>query len=221
MCKPIYKSIPATSQDEELQELLAGCRVQDRRHQKELYKSFYGFAMSICLRYAGNRYEAVEVLNQGFLKVFMNLNKFTNEKPFKAWLGRIMINTSINYYRSNLKMAQMDDLEKAEGLSQNELPDSKLTYDDLIAMVHRLPPAYRTVFNLYAIEGYTHNEIGELLDINEGTSKSNLFKARDKLKRMILESERLPDVNSGSSYNRYDDLTDGGDLNAVFLFITI
>jgi RNA polymerase sigma factor (sigma-70 family) len=215
MFKPIYKSKPATSEDGELNQHLAGCRAQDRKHQKALYKLFYGFAMSICLRYAGNRYEAVEILNEGFLKVLMNLDKFDNKKPFKAWLGRIMINTSINYYRSNLKMAQMDDLEKAEGFGHNDLPDSKLTYDDLIAMVHRLPPAYRTVFNLYAIEGYTHSEIGKLLDINEGTSKSNLFKARDKLKTMIIEAERLPDAHSRSSYHQFDELTNNG-LNTAF-----
>jgi len=216
MFKPIYKSIPARSEEEELHQLLAGCRAQDRKQQKALYKLFYGFAMSICLRYAGNRYEAVEIMNEGFLKVFMNLDKFDNEKPFKAWLGRIMINTSINYYRSNLKMAQMDDLEKAEGFGHYDLPDSKLSYDDLIAMVHRLPPAYRAVFNLYAIEGYTHSEIGKLLDINEGTSKSNLFKARDKLKNMIIEAERLADVNTRSGYTQYTTLNDHAQLNTAF-----
>jgi len=185
----------------ELRQILAGCLEQDRKHQKELYKSFYGFAMGICLRYAGNRYEAAEIMNQGFLKVFTNLEKYKPEKPFKAWLGRIMINTSINYYHSNLKMAQMDDLEKAEGFSHHELPDSKLAYDDLIAMIHQLPQAYRTVFNLYVIEGYTHEEIGKLLNISDGTSKSNLFKAKDKLKRMIMEADRLPDMSLTGNYS--------------------
>ena len=185
MFKPNYKSIPAAPGSEELLQLLAGCREYDRKHQKALYKLFYGFAMSICLRYAGNRYEAVEILNEGFLKVFMNLDKFNNENPFKAWLGRIMINTSINYYRSNLKMAQMEDLEKAEGFIQGDLPDSKLTYDDLIAMVHRLPQAYRTVFNLYAIDGFAHKEIAEMLSMSEGTSKWHLSFSRQQLKEMI------------------------------------
>src|SRR6185437_15244620 len=126
------------------------------------YKTFYGFAMGICLRYAGNRYQAAEIMNQGFLKVFTNLDKYDRDKPFKAWLGRIMINTSINYYRSNLKMAQMEDLDKAEGVRHFDTPDSKLSYDELLAMVQRLPQAYRTVFNLYAIEGYSHQEIGKL-----------------------------------------------------------
>ena len=187
--------------EEELQELLAGCRENDRKYQKALYKSFYSFSMGICLRYAGNRYEAAEVMNQGFLKVFTNLDKYDDKKPFKAWLGRIMINTSINYYRSNLKMAKMDDLEKAEGFCHHDMPDSKLSYDDLIAMVHRLPPAYRTVFNLYAIEGYSPEEIGKLLGISDGTSKSNLFKARDKLKKMVVEADQMAERMHNSDYN--------------------
>ena len=176
----------------ELDQLLAGCRSRDQKDQKVLYKTFYGFAMSICLRYAVNRYEAAEIMNQGFLKVFLNLDKYNKNTPFKAWVGRIMINTSINYYQSNLKMARMDDLEKAVDFSHSELPDSKLRYEDLLAMVQKLPQAYRTVFNLYAIEGYTHEEIGKLLGISDGTSKSNLFKARYKLKKMVMDAERLP-----------------------------
>jgi RNA polymerase sigma factor (sigma-70 family) len=177
----------------ELLQLLTGCLKQDRKDQKTLYKIFYGFAMAICLRYTGNRYEAAEVMNQGFMKVFTNLNKYDSKVPFKGWLGRIMINTSINYYHSNLKMAYMEDLDKAEGVSHFEMPDSKLRYDDLLAMVQTLPPAYRAVFNLYVIEGYTHQEIGKLLVISEGSSKSNLFKAKEKLKKMIGDAEQRGD----------------------------
>ena len=189
--------------DAELSQLLAGCLKQDRKDQKALYKTFYGFSMGICLRYAGNRYQAAEIMNEGFFKVFTNLNKYNSDKPFKAWLGRIMINTSINYYRSNLKMAQMEDLEHAEDVSHFETPDSKLSYDELLAMVQKLPPAYRTVFNLYAIEGYTHEEIGNLLGISDGTSKSNLFKARDKLKKMIADAEKWDQRARGG--NRHTD----------------
>lgn len=180
------------SVQEELDKLLTGCLSQDRKAQKELYKKFYGFAMGICLRYAGNRSQANEILNQGFLKIFMNLNKYNRDNPFKAWVGRIMINTSITYHHSNLRMSRMEDLDHAEDAAYGELPDSKLHYDDLLAMVHQLPPAYRTVFNLYAIEGYNHQEIGKMLNISDGTSKSNLFKARDKLKQMIREVEDRP-----------------------------
>ncbi|MCJ8210990.1 sigma-70 family RNA polymerase sigma factor [Mucilaginibacter sp. RS28] len=172
----------------ELKRVIEACLKQDRKQQKMLYKAYYGFAMSICIRYAGNRYEAAEIMNQGFLKVFTNLHKYDPQRPFMAWLGRIMINASVDYYRSNLKIAYQDDLEKAEHISDDNLPDQKLLYEDLIAMVQKLPQAYRTVFNLYAIEGYTHEEIAAALNISTGTSKSNLFKAREKLRRMIAEN---------------------------------
>lgn len=177
----------------ELHSLIEICLKDDRKGQKMLYKAFYGFAMGISLRYAGNRYEAAEILNQGFLKVFTNLHKFDSTRPFKAWLGRIMMNTAIDYYRSNLKMAYMDDLDKAEHITDNELPDKRINYQELLAMIQQLPQAYRTVFNLYAIEGYTHEEIGDMLGINVGTSKSNLFKAREKLKKMILKAAEIPE----------------------------
>jgi len=186
--------------EEELKRVLAGCLKNDRKDQKTLYKTFYGFAMGICLRYAVNRYEALEVLNQGFYKVFTKLDQFDYAKPFKAWLGRIMINTAINYYRSNLKMAYTESLDDIEYAGDYVLPDHKLEYDDLLAMVQKLPQAYRTVFNLYAIEGYTHEEIGELLGISDGTSKSNLFKAREKLKKMIIAETRMPNSPEPDNY---------------------
>ncbi|WP_448700025.1 RNA polymerase sigma factor [Mucilaginibacter sp. AW1-3] len=186
--------------EEELQEILAGCLKNDRKHQKELYKTFYGFAMAICLRYAVNRYEASEVMNQGFYKVFTKLAQYDRVKPFKAWLGRVMINTAINYYHSNLKMAYTESLDNVEYAGNYDLPDHKLEYDDLLAMIQKLPQAYRTVFNLYAIEGYTHEEIGELLGISGGTSKSNLFKAREKLKKMIIAAAQLPGTSGTDTY---------------------
>ena len=175
--------------EEEIHQLIRGCLKQDRKCQKLLYKAFYGFAMGICLRYAGNRDEAAEVMNQGFFKVLTNIGKYDSSKPFKAWLGRIMMNASIDHYRANLKMAYTDDLEQAENISDNDLPDRKLNYDQLLSLVQQLPQAYRTVFNLFAIEGYGHDEIGEMLGISPGTSKSNLHKARHKLKDMILKTE--------------------------------
>jgi RNA polymerase sigma factor (sigma-70 family) len=181
---------------ENYKKLIAGCLQQNRKDQKMLYKAFYGFAMSICLRYAGNRYEAVEIMNQGFLKVFNNLDKYDTDRPFIAWVGRIMINTSVDYYRSNLKLLLNDDLEAAEDIGHNDLPDQKLNYDDLLGMIQQLPNGYRTVFNLFAIEGFSHEEIATQLNISTGTSKSNLFKAREKLKIMILNSVRLPDNSS-------------------------
>lgn len=190
--------------EEELHQLIGGCIKQDRTCQKMLYKTFYGFSMGICLRYANNRDEAAEVMNQGFFKVFTRIETYDRSRPFKAWLGKIMMNASIDYYRANLKMAYTDDLDKAEHLSDGDLTDKKLNYDDLLKMVQKLPTAYRTVFNLFAIEGYTHEEIGELLHISPGTSKSNLHKARQKLKQMISEADSSSsngNFNSGMGYS--------------------
>jgi RNA polymerase sigma-70 factor (ECF subfamily) len=174
----------------DLQLLIGGCIQQDRKCQKMLYKAFYGFAMGICLRYTGDRDEAAEVMNQGFLKVFTNLERYDTSRPFKAWLGRIMMNVSIDNYRANLKMAYTDDLETVEHITDGEMADRKLNYDELLDMVRQLPQAYRTVFNLFAIDGFGHDEIGEMLGISPGTSKSNLHKARQKLKQMILKAEQ-------------------------------
>jgi RNA polymerase sigma-70 factor (ECF subfamily) len=198
--------------EEELHQLIGGCIRKDRGSQKMLYKVFYGFSMGICLRYANNREEAAEVMNQGFFKVFTRINTYDTTRPFKAWLGKIMTNVSIDYYRANLKMAYAEDLDKAENVTDGELPDRKLNYDDLLAMIQRLPNAYRTVFNLYAIEGYTHEEIGEMLDISSGTSKSNLHKARQKLKQMILEAEN---VTNSNNYNKGMDYSSSVAINKV------
>ena len=200
--------------EEELHQLIGGCIRKDRGSQKMLYKTFYGFSMGICLRYANNRDEAAEVMNQGFFKVFTRIDTYDTTRPFKAWLGKIMTNVSIDYYRANLKMAYADDLDKAENMTDGELPDRKLNYEDLLAMVQRLPNAYRTVFNLYAIEGYTHEEIGEMLEISSGTSKSNLHKARQKLKQMILEADSKA---NNTNYNKGMDYSPSVAINKVDL----
>jgi RNA polymerase sigma-70 factor (ECF subfamily) len=198
--------------EEELHQLIRGCIKQDRKCQKMLYKAFYGFAMGICLRYAGNRDEAAEVMNQGFFKVFTHIESYDLSRPFKAWLGKIMMNVSIDFYRANLKMAYTDDLETAEHISDGELADRNLNYNDLLAMVQKLPQAYRTVFNLFAIEGYSHEEIGSMLNINAGTSKSNLHKARQKLKQMILEADKSA---NNANYNGGMDYTHIVAINAI------
>jgi len=206
--------------EEELHQLIRGCIKQDRKCQKMLYKAFYGFSMGICLRYAGNRDEAAEVMNQGFFKVFTHIEKFDQTRPFKAWLGKIMMNASIDFYRANLKMAYTEDLDNAEHVTDGELVDRNLNYEDLIKMVQQLPQAYRTVFNLFAIEGYSHEEIGEMLNINPGTSKSNLHKARHKLKQMILNADSRGNggnFSGGANYSTPIVAIRTMDIQSVFL----
>jgi RNA polymerase sigma-70 factor (ECF subfamily) len=171
--------------DDRLLKILKGCRKESRESQKLLYQEFYAYGMSICLRYADNRDEASEILNDGFMKIFNGINQFDLGKPMKPWLRTIMVNTSINHYRKKQRVVQSEDIERAERESEAESIISGISYQEIIAMLHKLPPAYRTVFNLYVIEGYKHEEIATKLGITVGTSKSNLFKAKEYLKNIL------------------------------------
>jgi len=171
--------------EKELQQIIDGCIEQDRHSQELLYKKLYGFAMSICLRYVENRNEASDVLNEGFFKAFTNIDKYDKSWPFKTWLSKIMHNASIDYYRTNFKWTQLVGLEKSESKINDATIEHKLDYEDLLSMIQRLPPAYRLVFNLYAVDGYSHEEIAEMTGISASTSRSNLHKARMKLQQML------------------------------------
>ena len=171
--------------EQELERIIDGCIEQDRHSQELLYKKLYGFAMKICLRYADNRYEASEVLNEGFFKAFTNIEKYDKSLSFKTWLGKIMYNASIDYYRTNLRWSQFVDLEKSETKMNDANVEHKLDYEDLLSIIQRLPPAYRIVFNLYVVDGYSHDEITEMTGISASTSRSNLHKARMKLQKML------------------------------------
>jgi len=171
-----------------LQEILEGCKSNSRKNQKELYKLFFGFSMKICLRYAESKDEAIEMVNDGFLKVFTHIQRFDGSRPFQSWLSTIMINTSIDYYRARIKRLKMEELNNTNDSEDTENILSKLNYGDLIKFVQKLSVSYRTVFNLFVIDGYSHEEIAKMLSISVGTSKSNLFKARQQLKEMLRES---------------------------------
>jgi RNA polymerase sigma-70 factor (ECF subfamily) len=171
--------------EKELQQIIDGCIEQDRHSQELLYKTLYGFAMKICLRYADNRYEASEVLNEGFFKAFINIEKYDKSLPFKAWLSKIMYNASIDYYRANLRWTRFAGLDKFDLKTNENTVDHKLNYEDLLSVIQRLPPSYRIVFNLYAVDGYSHEEIAEMTGISASTSRSNLHKARLKLQQML------------------------------------
>lgn len=173
--------------NEALKTILDSCIEGDRKSQKKLYQLFFGYAMSICLRYASNNNEAQEVLNDGFLKVFTKLDTFNRQKPFRLWLRRIMINTSIDYYRKRNRDIQSIEITEAKKISQEAEVYSNLGEEEILKLVQELPPSYRMVFNLYVMEGYTHEEISKELDIHVGTSKSNLSKARKYLQEQLLK----------------------------------
>lgn len=166
---------------------IKGCRKRDRESQRELYEMFYGYGMSITLRYADSREEAVTILNDSFMKVFDNIRKYDTGRPFKPWLRKIIVNTAINHFHRSKKIRDRIKHETAEEeIADREMILSGISYLEIVSMVQQLTPAYRTVFNLYVIEGYKHREIAEKLGISEGTSKSNLAKAKQNL-RVILE----------------------------------
>lgn len=171
-----------------MQGIINGCIKKDRSSQYSLYKEFYSYGMAICRRYSLNDYDAADVLNDGFMKVFTHIEKYDPAKPFKSWLARIITNTAIDYYRMNLKFSAHDDVSEYENIGDSAKVYDELAYKDLLVLVQGLSPAYRTVFNLFAIDGYSHDEIADMLKISVGTSKSNLFKARQKLQEKLLSA---------------------------------
>ncbi|HEX2395761.1 MAG TPA: sigma-70 family RNA polymerase sigma factor [Bacteroidales bacterium] len=164
--------------------LIIDCRNHKREAQKALYQHFYSYCLGICMHYARNREDAVEMMNDGFLNVFTYINKFDLNRPFKPWLKKIMINSAIDH----LKKYKIHDTESLENnmimFSEAEQLDA-MSYNDLIGIVRKLPPAYRAVFSLHALEGYKHEEVAEMLNINVGTSKSNYARALMKLQEYL------------------------------------
>ena len=173
--------------NQEEEELISGCLNNNRVAQKRLYEKYYSKMLSVCMRYTSCRDEAAGVLNEGFYKVFTHLNKFKDSSGnLEAWIYRIMINTSIDHYRSETKQRQTQELkqDKISTLDDFDII-AQLNAEEIIDLVQSLPAAYRTVFSLYVIEGMSHKEISESLGISEGTSKSNLFKAKQKMKELV------------------------------------
>ena len=185
----------ATNQHREkfIYQLIKGCLKNDRDAQKKLYQEYYSYGMSICIRYVGDREEAVEVLNDSYMKVFKNIAKYDSKYPFKAWFRRILINESINTIKR--KSGKFNE-ESLEGMVEPGMDNSIISdigHTDVLEMIQQLPPQYKAVFNLHTIEGYTHEEIGKMLSISNGTSKSNLFKAKEKLKVLLNDYMEVGD----------------------------
>ncbi len=183
---------------DELTYHLGACALNSRESQKVIYSSFYGYAMSICDRYTKNPEDAMEILNDGFLKIFKEIHHY---KPayadvvssFKGWLRKIMVYTAIDHFRRNQKHQIVTDLDNVayQLTSVNEDAVEKLTYKEIIQALQDLSPAYQTVFNLFVIGGLSHDEIAGKLDISVGTSKSNLSKARKQLQKILFKQNNF------------------------------
>ena len=171
--------------------LIAGCRNGNEVSQLELYRHFYSYGLSICLRYARDRESALEMLNDGFLKVFLKIHQYKSEFDFKPWLRKVIVNAAIDHYRKHYQNQSTANLQDVpESATHNEALD-QLEFDDLMKIMRLLPDGYRVVFNLFVIEGFTHAEIAKQLNISVGSSKSNLSKARRKIKELLSSSHDI------------------------------
>ena len=177
-------------------EIISGCIKGERKFQEILYRTYSSKMFSVCLRYANEYAGAEDLLQDGFIKVYNNIQKFRSEGSFEGWIRRIFVNNSIEYFRkkSNLYVVQETEALTYEYYDDNAV--QKLMKEDLMKIIQSLSVGYRTIFNLYAIEGYSHKEIAELLNITEGTSKSQLARARYLLQKKIAEA--MPNMG----YNR-------------------
>lgn len=188
---------------EELTLHIRGCALNERESQKKIYNSFYGYAMAICDCYASTEDDAIEILNDGFLKIFKEVHRFTpaysNEmNSFKGWLRKIMVCTAIDHFRKNAKHKVVGELNVSSlnAYAAEETALEKISYDEIIRCIQNLSPAYRTVLNLFIIEGFSHEEIADQLGIAVGTSKSNLAKARKQLQKMIFTQNKTAAIKN-------------------------
>jgi len=171
----------------EIRNIINGCLKGNRRDQELLYRRHAPKLYAVCLQYSGNDEEARDILQEGFIKIFENLNHYKYEGSFEGWMRRIIVNTALEKFRSRHNLYRVDDIDQIPELDAE--PDSEdysgLDAEDLMEIIRELPPKYRMVFNLFAIEGYSHKEIGQMVNISEGTSKSNLARARIILQRRV------------------------------------
>ena len=168
-----------------LHKIVRGCQEDKPGAQRELYDMFRSKMFGICLRYAGNHEDAEDILQEGFLKVFEKINQFAFKGAFEGWIRRIMVNTALEKYRLHYRQVSLNEtIAEIETSNDNDII-SEIDVNELVKMIQDLSPRYRIVFNLFAIEGYSHKEISEILEISEGTSKSNLSRARTILQEKV------------------------------------
>ena len=168
-----------------LNQLIKKCKLQDRKAQEELYRQYSGKFFLLCLKYSSDRQQAQDTLQDGFLKIFENLDQFSGKGSFEGWMTRIMINTAMKKYRSRTVYLSVDE-DLIEDTEDNfEVDEEQVELSELIRFIQELPERYRHVFNLYVMEGFSHQEISVMLKISTGTSKSNLARARLKLQESV------------------------------------
>lgn len=178
------------------EKLIEQCIKGDHRAQRELYDRHSPKLMPMAMRYAKSQEDAEDILQDAFIKIYKSLDSFRQEAQFQTWLKRIVINTAINHNRKKLYQQPMLDIEKIAPMHvESDLTLSNMHFTEILAMMQKLPVGSRTIFNLFAIEGYSHKEIAEQLEISEGTSKSQYSRARVLLRAMIHDANRVVQTN--------------------------
>lgn len=177
-------------------ELIHKCIKGELKAQRELYERYAAKLMPVAMRYGRSQADAEDILQDAFIKIFNSLESFRQEAQFLTWLKRIVVNTAINHNRKKLYQQPMLDIDKTSLYVENDLALSHLHVQELMAMMQKLPVGCRTVFNLFAIEGYGHKEIAEMMEITEGTSKSQYARARALLKVMVEDANRVLKTNT-------------------------
>lgn len=167
------------------EEIISQCKKGSLKHQELLYKQFYGYAMGISLRYSLNRDDALEVVNDSFIKIFNAINNFNSDKPFKAWLRTILVNTAIDRRRKELKFQLNIELNDAVPLITEAKAIESLNVQDILKLMQLLPAIQLTIFNLYEIDGYNHDEIAVLLSIPASSSRVYLSRAKERLRNLL------------------------------------
>ncbi|MCB0639189.1 MAG: RNA polymerase sigma factor [Lewinella sp.] len=173
------------------QELIQGCLREDAKCQEELFRRYAGSMMAVCLRYARHRLEAEDILQESFIKVFDHIGSFKGKGSFEGWIRRIVVNTALKHYQRKHFTNEQIAVEHFPDVPQHPQAYGRLGESELLDMIARLPEGYRVVFNLYAIEGYNHKEIADMLGIKESTSRSQLVKARKMLQAQLEKLQRV------------------------------
>ena len=167
------------------EEIIGKCKTGSLKYQELLYKQFYGYAMGISLRYSISRDDALEVVNDAFIKVFNSIKNYSSDRPFKAWLRTIIVNTAIDRRRKELKFQLHVEIENAMPIGNGISAIENLNVQDILKLMQQLPPVQLTIFNLYEVDGYSHDEISKILTIPESSSRVYLSRAKEKLRNLL------------------------------------
>jgi RNA polymerase sigma factor (sigma-70 family) len=166
-------------------DLVKRCADGDLRSQELLYRRYFSFAMAICVRYTGDEYEAMEIVNDSYMKMLDSIPDYDPSRPFKSWYGKILVNTAIDHYRKNVKHNDYIPINTIAETGDHEPEiETELSVNDILTLYRYLPVNYRITFNLFEIEGYTHEEIGQMMGVTASTSRSNLARAKKMLREL-------------------------------------